>query len=301
MTRTFDRVDRYLERSSTPAIVAVALFGVALIGLVDYLTGYEISMSVFYLGPVILASRYAGARAGVTVAVVSCIAWYVAELAAGHPYSHAGIPIWNALVRLAFFLIASLLLTALRENLFDQRRLARTDSLTELYTRREFDERLKHDFALAQRRKSSITLAYVDLDDFKAVNDTHGHAEGDRVLQTVAQVIRGSIRETDTAARLGGDEFALLFPDTNAQAAQRVVTNIGRKLELALSGPFRVTCSIGAVTFAGAMPPAASAVHAADQLMYEVKRSGKGAVAFSIFADVDSPPVGPGVSKIARN
>jgi diguanylate cyclase (GGDEF)-like protein len=301
MTNHFASLDQRLESIPSRAIFAAALVGVALIGLVDFLTGYEVSMSVFYLGPVILAARYAGGRAGMTVAVLSCIAWYAAELAAGHPYSHPGIPVWNALVRLVFFVGAALMLKTLRDSLAEQRRLARTDSLTELFTRREFEERLKHDFALMHRRNSAVTLAYVDIDDFKAVNDTYGHAEGDRILQTVARTVRGSIRETDTAARLGGDEFALLFPDTDARAAQRVMGNLARKLELALRGPSRVTCSIGVVTFPGAIGSPASAVATADKLMYEVKRSGKGAISFNVCPHSDAPPVESEVSKIARS
>ena len=136
--------------------------------------------------------------------MLSCVSWYAADVGAGHVYSHWTIPIWNALIRLGIFISTSVLLTALLEGLLVQRRMARTDSLTELCSRRAFDEGLQHDLAVAQRHKSALTLAYIDLDDFKAVNDSHGHAAGDRVLRTVGEVLRNAIREADTAARLGG-------------------------------------------------------------------------------------------------
>lgn len=239
--------------------------------------------SLFYLGPVALATWYGGRRLGIGIAVLSCAVWYFAEVAAGAQYSHPAIPVWNALVRLGFFLITSLLLNALRKSLLGEQYLARTDALTELYGRRAFEERLRHDLVLAQRRKGAVSLAYVDLDNFKAVNDTRGHAEGDRVLQAVGQALRDSVREADTAARVGGDEFALVLPDTDRPGAEQVISKLRSRLQEALrAGAWPVTCSIGVTTF---MDPAISpdtAIAAADALMYEAKRSGKGAVAYSV-------------------
>ena len=98
------------------------------------------------------------------------------------------------------------LLSTLRASLLEQERLARTDARTGVYGRRAFEERLEYELVRARRRQSPLTLAYLDLDNFKLVNDTFGHAEGDRVLQTTALALSKAIRQTDTAARLGGDE-----------------------------------------------------------------------------------------------
>jgi diguanylate cyclase (GGDEF)-like protein len=262
-------------------ILALAALGVFAVGYVDYATGYEVSMSLFYVGPVALAAWYAGRWPGIAIAVLSCVAWFAADNFAGHLYSNPAYPYWNALVRLGVFLITGLLLSALRAALQHQQHLASTDSLTGLYGRRAFEERLGHDLALARRRKSAVTLAYFDLDDFKRVNDQHGHAAGDRVLRTTARVLMDSVRVSDTAARLGGDEFALVLPDTDAGGARRAIENVARALREKFTEIHAgVGCSIGAITFLGAEVPPAQAIAAADALMYEVKRQGKGAVAF---------------------
>jgi len=95
--------------------------------------------------------------------------------------------------------------------------LALRDALTGLYGRHEFNDRLKHDLALAQRRKTALSLAYVDVDYFKAVNDTYGHDSGDRVVRAIADALKKRLRVIDTPAGLGGDEFTLIFPDTDSE------------------------------------------------------------------------------------
>ena len=266
--------------------MAIAACGVLIVGGLDYFTGFEISLSLFYVGPVAAATWYAGRGAGIIIAVLSCVSWYLADLAAGSQYSHQAIPVWNALVRFGFFLTTGLLLAALRESFRAQQYMARTDSLTGLFNRRAFEDRLEHDLLLAQRRKNGLTLVYIDVDNFKAVNDMQGHTEGDRVLRTIAGVLRGSIRNGDTAARLGGDEFALVLPDTDGFGARQVVSRLSCELDRIL-GPDdrRITCSIGVVTLldTGTLPE--HAVAAADELMYQVKREARGTVSFSVIGD----------------
>lgn len=279
-------VDAQLARRGTASILALAAFGVVLVGGMDFLTGYEVSVSVFYLGPVALAAWYAGRVAGVGVALLSCVSWYVADVAAGSQYSHPAIPVWNALIRLCFFLAVALLLDALQRSLRAQHLLARTDGLTGLTGRRAFEERLAHDLALMQRRKSALSIAYLDLDGFKAVNDRHGHATGDRLLEAAGRVLKAAVREVDTAARVGGDEFALVLPDTGERGARQVVEKLTNELGMVLAAhPGAVTCSIGVVTLLNAQTSPQRALAAADALMYEVKRKGKGAVAYSVLGE----------------
>jgi len=283
MMRLLAPLDRHLVRLTLPYIMTLAMSGVLIIGWLDYLIGYEVGVSLFYLGPVALAAWYAGRLPGVAIAFLSCVSWFVADLAAGNQYSHPAIAVWNAFIRFGFFLITGVLLNALHTTLRAQFHLAKTDSLTGLYGRRVFDDRLKHDIASGQRRKSALTLAYVDVDDFKAVNDTHGHAGGDRVLREIGRVLKGSLRETDTAARVGGDEFALILPDTDGIGAQRAISRFTSELHNALEASvLGVTCSIGVVTFLDSATSSEHALAAADKLMYEVKNKGKGAVAFSV-------------------
>jgi predicted signal transduction protein with EAL and GGDEF domain len=167
------------------AVVAIATVALAVVGLLDYLTGFEISFGLFYLVPVCTVGWYHGRRAGIVFACLSSVVWYGVELAGGYPYHHALIPVWNAAVRFGFFVIIALLVAALRGRLAAERRLARTDALTGVMNKRAFAEQLDRDLALARRLGMPIALAYVDLDDFKQANELYGHAGGDEVLRMV--------------------------------------------------------------------------------------------------------------------
>lgn len=272
-------------------ILASSGCGILIVEGIDYLTGYEVSMSLFYLGPIALAAWYSGRRSGFAIALLSCLAWFLADQAAGGQYSTAVIPVWNALVRLGFFLVTAHLVTALRESLGAQQRLARTDDLTGLYRRGVFEERLRHDLALAGRRNGMITVAYLDVDDFKVVNDTYGHAEGDQVLRAIASVLQRTIRKADTAARLGGDEFALILPDTDVLGARLAISKLTRQVRQTMKAhQWNVTCSVGVVTLEDSAMAPEQAIATADELMYQVKRAGKGAVAFHVAGGTGAEP-----------
>ena len=279
----FLQANGFLGRLPKVQLLGLAVCGVLLVGGADYGTGYEVSVALFYLLPVAIAAWHAGSRWAAVIAGISCISWYLADIGAGSQYTHSLIPVWNSLVRLGFFSITGFLVATIRSSLDTQHRLARTDSLTGLYVRRAFQERLEHDLAMGQRLNGAVTLAYLDLDNFKAVNDTYGHAAGDKVLQTTAWVLQNSIRHTDTAARLGGEEFALLLPDTDTLGAQQVIATLTQHFQQAFAtGPFRVECSIGVVTFMDGSVTPDEAIAATDAQMYEVKRAGNGGVGYKV-------------------
>ncbi len=279
-------LDRLLSRLSDAQILVISSFGVLIIAALDFFTGYEVSVSVLYLVPVAVASWYAGRRACVLIALFSCSGWFSADMATGHPYTYMIIPVWNALVRLGFFLANGLLLVELHNSLSHQSELARTDALTGVFGRRAFEERLEHDLDLARRKRIPLTVAFIDLDNFKALNDVHGHIVGDQALRVTAQVLQAATRREDTVARLGGDEFAVIFPDTEHHGAEEVV----EKLMINLRHSFQnvaphLTCSIGVITFEGIAPQLAETVHAADSLMYQAKGTGKNRITFKVIAE----------------
>lgn len=295
-------LSRRLDRLGARKALALGVCAALVIGEIDYLTGYEVGMGLFYLGPVALAAWGAGRWPGVFVAALCCVIWYVADWAAGAVYSHPAIPVWNALIRFGSFLIVGLLLTTLRQRLRALKRLATTDALTGLFSRHALGDRLRHDIALTQRRQSALTLAYVDVDDFKLVNDTHGHAQGDHLLQLVGSVLMRSTRKSDTAARVGGDEFVVVMPDTDGQGAAQVIQKIAREFQDAFGAShLQATCSIGVVTFQDtALLSPSRAMAVADELMYRVKRKGKDAVEFAVWgsagrgaSDLRSPSTAP--------
>src|SRR5215203_2114054 len=106
-------------------------------------------------------------------------------------------------------------------------RLARTDPLTGLANRRGWDEQLSRELARAQRSAAALSIALLDLDDFKSFNDAHGHQAGDRLLVEAAAAWRGQLREVDVLCRWGGDEFAVLLPDCSASEAVEVIARLG--------------------------------------------------------------------------
>lgn len=272
-----------VTRAQPPArIVAAALVLLALVALLDRATGAELSLSILYLAPVALATWYAGEAAGVAVALLAGLAWLAADLSAGQRVGEPLVLAWDTLMRIALLVIVAELLAALNAQLATARRLARLDSLTGIANRRAFDEQLQYSLALAARDGQPLSLAYIDVDDLKRLNDRDGHVAGDRALVVVGRGLEESVRRTDTVGRLGGDEFAVLLPNTDLAGAQSVIEKARRALEAALDAErLAVTCSIGTVTFAGTPPrSAAQALRAADDLMYEVKSRGKNAAAF---------------------
>jgi len=177
----------------------------------------------------------------------------------------------------------------LRLSLRREKELARIDPLTSVPNRRAFYEVLQRERHRLQRTTRPLTLAYVDLDNFKEVNDNFGHKAGDSVLMTVASVMAGGLRKADVVARLGGDEFAILLPETNAEAAQQVMTKLHLRLlaSMAQNG-LPVTFSIGAVTFTVALESPEDLLQKADELMYFVKLHGKSNVRFETVSEASA-------------
>ncbi|MEW5733397.1 MAG: GGDEF domain-containing protein, partial [Thermodesulfobacteriota bacterium] len=209
----------------------------------------------------------------------------------GRGYVISYVPAWNAVVRFCYFLIISRLLFALRENLAEKTALALKDQLTGLPNGRFFYEILGRELARARRSGLPFTLAYLDLDNFKTVNDTLGHEEGDRVLAAAAAALQKGVRASDTIARLGGDEFAGLFPETGPDNAKILVEKLrGALLSAMRTGGWPVTVSAGAVTFIAFPEKVADMIRQADDLMYEGKKQGRNRALFAVYGETGASP-----------
>lgn len=272
-------VDKRLLRLAPEQVGVLAAAGVLLTAFLDYLTGIELSFSIFYLVPVSTAAWYGGRSQGIGLSLAGGVAWLLSDHFSGHRYSAGWILYWNALVRLGFFTITVLLLSALRAKMGLEERVARTDSLTGAWNTRGFLELAEREIARTARYGHPFTLAYADLDHFKGINDAHGHAVGDQVLARVAHTLRSCLRQTDAVGRLGGDEFALLLPETDHGSAGPLLEEVRLRVrEEAAARGWPVTLSIGAVTFERPPADVRAMTRLADELMYEVKRSGRDAV-----------------------
>ncbi len=140
---------------------------------------------------------------------------YEADMLAQHIYSHPAIPVWDAFRRFAVFIIITVVLSALKNALENEKKLARVDHLTEVANFRSFVDRLEAEIVRSRRHQYIFSLAYLDLDNFKIVNDQFGHEAGNKLLRETALLIQKEIRKTDLLGRLGGDEFAVLMPETD--------------------------------------------------------------------------------------
>ena len=266
------------------AWMAAGILFVAGVGLADVWTGRELAFSLFYLIPVVLVTWYAGRAFGLAIDLLSAAAWFAADEMAGQTYSHRLIYYWNATVRLGFFVVVTLLLATLKE-LEREKVTARVDLLTGAANRRVFFEAIQRELDRFRRYGSPFSIAYVDIDDFKRVNDRWGHRAGDQLLRSVAERTREHLRKTDMIGRLGGDEFALLLPEADQEAAWGMVA----RLQAALSDAMRrdgwqVTFSIGVLTCACPDTTVDELVSRADELMYSVKKRGKNGVAYAVNA-----------------
>jgi diguanylate cyclase (GGDEF)-like protein len=269
-------LDRLFRDRSPTAVVFTGVVLVALMGGINSRIPREVSFSVFYVPPIALVAWYASRRAAVLLALLSGIVWYAASYIPSEPASAAWIPFWNTAVRGGLFLIVALLTAALRTAIERERVAARVDVLTGLLRAPAFLEAAQAALERARRYARPFTLAYIDADNFKTVNDTAGHTEGDRVLATVGTTLRAQLRAVDVAGRMGGDEFAVLFPESEADGARQALEKIRAVLRSAMAGGgWPVTFSIGAVAFHTAPADLTDVVRHADETMYAVKRSGK--------------------------
>jgi len=269
-----------------PQIFILSVLLTLVIGLFDHFTGYELSFSIFYIMPIGIAAWYAGRILGLIISFFSAGAWFTADLVSGHVYSSNIIPVWNTVVRLGLFIIIATLLARIKTALDLEQEMADTDSLTGLLNGRAFRESVTKLLDLCRRIKRPITLAYIDLDNFKKVNDTFGHTEGDLVLKVVGNALPESLRSTDIIGRLGGDEFAIILPDTNTDQAKTVIEKMHLQLmkEIGLHN-WPIGFSIGVTIFIVPPKTADEAIRISDNLMYRVKKAGKNNILFEEYSE----------------
>lgn len=182
----------------------------------------------------------------------------------------------DALVAFGTSLLTIYLARTVRKNHFSTVKLATTDWLTGLHNRRNFETITDLEIAKQKRYGGVFSLAFIDLDNFKMLNDAIGHRAGDMALQLLAQILREHTRTTDSIARLGGDEFAILIPNTLESDCQALCNHLSGMIEKMMAEThFDITASIGHTTFDHAPESTITAIQIADKAMYAAKRKGK--------------------------
>lgn len=256
---------------------------IALTGVLDYATGVEYRMFPLYLLPICLVGWRMGHPSTIYAAWLSAATWLVSNAIGGLSYSSPMIWVVNTITQGVSFTIVGVLVVVSRRAFILAEMRSRTDTLTGLLSSRAFSEEATRVIALCERHHRPVTVAYVDLDHFKQVNDGFGHARGDQVLAMVASALREAARDTDLVARLGGDEFALLLPETDETGAAIVLERARAfVIRAVLDEPVRVSASIGAVTSRSGHPPIDALLKQADALLYDAKAHGKDRVVLTV-------------------
>jgi diguanylate cyclase (GGDEF)-like protein len=273
-----------LEKKSSLFWMTIGCLFVAGVAIAHFVSDPDLSLSIFYLIPIVLVTWFSGRNLGLAMSFIAAITWFIVDALAGESYSLPIIRYWNAAVRLGFFVVVTLLLPALKA-LEREKEIARIDDLTGTANRRHFFEVAQAELNRSQRYKHAFTIAYIDLDGLKTVNDQSGHRTGDKLLCAVVNRAKSHLRITDLMARLGGDEFILLLPEIDQDAAQIIVPKIqSALLDEMRRNDWPVTFSIGALTYRDGPITADELIKRADDLMYSVKKNSKNAIAYAVYA-----------------
>ncbi len=266
-----------------PLLTFVGFFLVLIIGSLDSIMGYDISVSALYLFPIILIAWFEGGLPAAIISIFSAITWAMSDLVSGHIYSHIAIPIWNALMALGMFLIVAYSITAIKKLLIKEREHAYTDELTGVETIRAFYEQAHDVIRKSSIDRRSLTLAYIDIDNLWLINDTLGHIAGDYLLREAAQIMRSTFRSTDIITRLGGSKFAILMPETNSASAAVVINKVQEHLlDLAKNKGWPVSFSTGVITCDGLNYNINELIKVAEDCMNSAKETGNNMVKFKI-------------------
>jgi diguanylate cyclase (GGDEF)-like protein len=249
----------------------------------------ELRFVPFYLLPSAVVAWYAGRPLGLTVGFVAGIAWGLAQepLAA---IADVGVIGWNVAMYVAACMGSAAIAGALRKSVLAleatvarEQELARVDALTGVRNVRAFRELLEPELLRVRRYGRAVTVAFLDADGFKGINDRFGHAVGDRALQLLARTLGASLRRTDVIARLGGDEFGVILTDTGPDDARAVLAKACERVtEAAAAQGWTLTMSVGAVSCVEGIHAVESVIDRADTLMFSVKRGGKNSIRLEV-------------------
>jgi diguanylate cyclase (GGDEF)-like protein len=280
-----NRFNLFLLNLPDRSFIVLSWLLVLAIGLIDLVVASDVNIDVFYLLPILSITWYVSKKAGIATSIFGAVILDATDIISKHFSYNWAFVLWNGFAQLGFFLVTVLLLSVVKRDTNRLQELATQDPLTKIANRRSFAQFAKVEIHRLERHGPPFTVAYIDLDDFKTVNDTRGHHVGDTLLRHVGDIIQRHTRDIDTVARLGGDEFAIMLPETDSDGARQVLERIHHLLQVDMAeNGWPVTFSIGVMTYICPPSSVAELVEFADTLMYSVKRSGKNNIAFERFA-----------------
>jgi diguanylate cyclase (GGDEF)-like protein len=238
-------------------------------------TPSDLRLGILYVIPVLLAASQDGLGWGISFALATSLLRFAVGIDQMPLETSVQVRILNEVAYLAVVGVAIAGLSQLRRIQARLELLATHDPLTTVLNARAFASQVAQELGRNRRYGRPLALVYLDLDDFKKVNDAHGHATGDAVLRLVADAMRGAVRQADFVGRLGGDEFGVLMPETDGSVAHSVANRLASGIRTVFRGTPSVTASIGVVAVTGTEAGSDELLRKADQAMYEAKRAGK--------------------------
>lgn len=263
------------SRRNRLIVWGAGLFVVAFLWTLRIVTDAEFTFFSAAIIPLICVTWVGGLRDGLWFSAIVAGMWAASDLLSDRQFSAEWIPVLNALTRLAVYGLVAFLADKVRLLLSRERELAIHDPLTGLMNRRALFDVGEAEANRHGRYGHSLAVAFLDLDNFKKLNDSMGHEAGDKALEAVATALKRAVRRTDRVARFGGDEFAVLLPEIEYDNAVDAAAKIAAAVNLSLKKFSPVSVSVGVAWFDDAGIGFPAMLKAADELMYAIKKEGK--------------------------
>ncbi|WP_019612789.1 GGDEF domain-containing protein [Psychromonas ossibalaenae] len=272
------------EKRGAKTIWQLSCFMILVLAIVQFGVGVSINIAPIYIFPLLFNSWYGNKKGGIFLAVFSAILLSIVEVV----LSKNSLSISELIFFTTPYLIAYPLLVVLVTNFRTVHQVeitaADTDNLTGVHSVRSFYCELANEILRSKRYSHVFSLAYIDIDNFKKINDSLGHSEGDKLLIEVADCLRESLRATDVVARLGGDEYVCLLPETRQEEAKAAFVKVSDLLKEKMKKyQWAVSFSVGVVSFENVPDDIKEAIKIADKLMYSVKNNKKGNIAYQVY------------------
>lgn len=264
-------LDQATQKKLGWLLACLIILLIATIAWLEQRLSHHLHLSLLYFIPILATTRLFGVRMGVIVAAGCTGVAFVADLSSVSRDPNLWGPYFNAIMILIVYVAAVFLDGYYRQ----ESQMARTDTLTGLLNRKAFFELLDFEVDRCRRYHRPVSIAYIDVDNFKLINDRYGHETGDRFLVTLAKTLNKGSRTVDKVARLGGDEFAILMPETDEVGAKVVLDRLNALAQIMNKHLFSITLSIGVASFHKAPETAEAMISEADRLMYLSKKKGK--------------------------
>ena len=246
------------------------------ITIIRYITGPAFQVGQFYIIPIFMVTWYVGRNSAIIIATISILFWIIFDYFTLQTLAQGLAPGLNEIFRLIIYIFIIQLVYKLRSILKTLQEMSGTDTLTNICNRRAFFIGAQQELERASRYNHLLSLVYIDLDNFKTVNDTLGHLVGDQLLKEVAMALNDHTRNADIVARVGGDEFCVLLVETDKDDSLLVYNKLEKHiLEIMKKNNWPVTMSSGIVTFHEQPDSVEEMIAEADSIMYEGKQGGK--------------------------